>query len=113
VWGPRLAACPIQATDARFCRNEYFICVHIYVWNGIFTHILSTLPAITVKPFPSFWQEIGSLNMIGSFLYPLRSRLRTDFRFRCLRAIEAAGFMRRCFCGVEDPIGGPTYFLPP
>ena len=38
-----------------FCMDEYFIRAHIYVQSGILTPALSALPAITVRPFPSFW----------------------------------------------------------
>jgi hypothetical protein len=44
-----------RPTDARICRNEHVIRAHIYASIGILTHALSALPAITVRPFPSFW----------------------------------------------------------
>jgi hypothetical protein len=45
----------VARLNTRICRNEYFLPAHIYTPDGILTHGLLTLSAITTLHFPSFW----------------------------------------------------------
>jgi hypothetical protein len=38
--------------ETRLCRNEFFICTHIYARTGILAQVLPTFLIIAVEPFP-------------------------------------------------------------
>jgi hypothetical protein len=40
--------------ETRLCRNEFFICTHIYARTGILAQVLPTFLIIAVEPFPLF-----------------------------------------------------------
>jgi hypothetical protein len=43
--------------ETRLCRNEFFICTHVYARTGILAQVLPTFLIIAVEPFPLFGRK--------------------------------------------------------